>query len=220
MNKRALKKSSLSLRAKRSNPLLRLLRHYAPRNDTAFFSSLNKQTANKKVILILGGARSGKSSFAQNLAQKLGEKVLFVATGQALDEEMQARIEEHKKARPAHWHTLELPADVGKGIEAGVCEAEIVIIDCLTLLVSNLLTGETTANTEKRVVSEIEQLINCINKLEKNFIIVSNEIGTGLVPENGLARYYRDLLGKVNQLIARRAEEVYLMVTGIPVQIK
>jgi len=175
----------------------------------------------KKVVFILGGVRSGKSRFAQELAKKLGQKVLFVATGQALDEEMKARIEEHKKVRPSSWRTLELSNNVGKGIKARVRDAEVVIVDCLTLLVSNLLkNGANYPEAEKRVLTEIESLISCLGIIPATFIIVSNEVGMGIVPKNKLARLYRDLLGKVNQLIAEKADEIYLMVAGIAVRIE
>jgi adenosylcobinamide kinase/adenosylcobinamide-phosphate guanylyltransferase len=175
----------------------------------------------KKTILILGGARSGKSHFAQELAKKLGDKVLFVATGEALDEEMQARISEHKKARPKNWRTLEIPTGIGKGIEQQIGDAEVVIIDCLTLLVSNLLRGEPDyPEAEKRVTTEIDELLACMDKLYASFVIVSNEVGMGLVPETRLGRIYRDLLGKANQLMAQRVSKVYLMVAGIPLKVK
>ena len=175
----------------------------------------------KKTILILGGARSGKSHFAQELAKKLGDKVLFVATGEALDEEMQARISEHKKARPKNWRTLEIPTGIGKGIEQQIGDAEVVIIDCLTLLVSNLLRGEPNCpEAEKRVTTEIDELLACMDKLYASFVIVSNEVGMGLVPETRLGRIYRDLLGKANQLMAQHISEVYLMIVGIPFKVK
>jgi adenosylcobinamide kinase/adenosylcobinamide-phosphate guanylyltransferase len=175
----------------------------------------------RKCILILGGARSGKSRYAQELAAKLGNKVLFVATGEALDEEMQARIDEHKKARPGRWRTLEIATDIGKQIEKQIGDAEVVIIDCLTLLVSNLLGDKLDyAKAEKQVMAEINELVSFIDRLDASFIIVSNEVGMGLVPETRLGRLYRDLLGKANQLIAQHASEVYSMIAGIPVKVK
>ena len=175
----------------------------------------------KKYILILGGVRSGKSRFAQELAEKLSNKVLFIATGEPLDEEMRARIDEHKKARPKSWRTLEIPTNIGKQLEIEIGDAEVVIIDCLTLLVSNQLGEELDyLKAEKRVLAEINELIACMDKLNASFIIVSNEVGTGLVPETRLGRLYRDLLGKANQLIAQRANEVYFTIAGIPVKIK
>jgi adenosylcobinamide kinase/adenosylcobinamide-phosphate guanylyltransferase len=175
----------------------------------------------KGITLLLGGARSGKSHYAQQLATKLGSRVLFVATGEALDEEMQARIAEHQKDRPKNWRTLEIPTGVGKGIEKQIGDAEVVVIDCLTLLISNLLGDEPDyPEAEKRVLAEINELIAAMDKLDSNFVIVSNEVGMGLVPDNRLGRIYRDLLGKANQLLASHATEVYLMVACLPVQVK
>jgi adenosylcobinamide kinase/adenosylcobinamide-phosphate guanylyltransferase len=175
----------------------------------------------KEITLILGGARSGKSHYAQQLAGELGDKVLFVATGEALDEEMQARIAEHRKNRPKSWRTMEIPTGVGKAIEKQIGDAEVVLIDCLTLLVSNLLSVDIDyPEAEKRVISEINELIAAMDKLDASFIIVSNEVGMGLVPETRLGRIYRDLLGKANQLLASHATEVYLMVACLPVRIK
>jgi len=195
----------------------------------------------KKFILILGGARSGKSTFAQSMAAELGEKVLFVATGEPLDEEMALRIEEHKRIRPENWRTLEIGIKVGRQLEGHIGDAEVVLLDCLTLLVSNILmkedrkpfssplTGEDEGEgesskaipgAEKQVSAEMEELLECIEKHESNFIVVSNEVGLGLVPENKLGRIYRDLLGRANQLLAQHASEVYFMVSGIPVKIK
>ena len=175
----------------------------------------------KQISLLLGGARSGKSYYAQQLAMELGDKVLFVATGEALDEEMQARIAAHKRDRPQSWRTLEMPTGIGKGIEQAIGDASVVLIDCLTLLISNLLRGEPDyAEAEKRVLSEINELIAAMDRLDASFIIVSNEVGMGLVPDSKLGRIYRDLLGKANQMLASHATEVYLMVACLPVQVK
>jgi adenosylcobinamide kinase/adenosylcobinamide-phosphate guanylyltransferase len=175
----------------------------------------------KQIILLLGGARSGKSYYAQRLADELGDKVLFVATGEALDEEMQDRIAEHKKNRPDNWRTLEITTGVGEGIEKELGDANVVIIDCVTLLVSNLLRGEPDyPEAETLVNSEINLLINTMDNLNASFIIVSNEVGLGLVPDNRLGRIYRDVLGKANQLLASHATEVYLMLACLPVQVK
>jgi adenosylcobinamide kinase/adenosylcobinamide-phosphate guanylyltransferase len=175
----------------------------------------------KEITLILGGARSGKSHYAQQLAMELGDRVLFVATGEALDEEMQTRIAEHKKARPENWRTAEIPNGIGKEIEKQIGDAEVVIIDCLTLLVSNLLRGEPDyPEAEKRIISEINELIAAMDKLAASFVIVSNEVGMGLVPDTKVGRIYRDLLGKANQLLASHATEAYLMVACLPVRVK
>ena len=175
----------------------------------------------KKNIFILGGVRSGKSRFAQELAKKLSNKVLFVATGEPLDEEMRARIDEHKKARPKSWRTLEIPTNISRQLGAEIGDAEVVIIDCLTLLVSNRIGEELDyLKAEKQVMAEINELIAGMDKLRASFIIISNEVGAGLVPEAKLGRVYRDILGKANQLIAQRSSKVYFMVAGIPMKMK
>ena len=180
----------------------------------------------KKCVLILGGVRSGKSRLAQELASRLGERVLFVATGEALDEEMRQRIDEHKKSRPAHWRTLEAPFDVGRRLQGEIGDAQMVIVDCLTLLVSNVIgrCGDPKAVdaglVAEKLASEIGELVDCIDEVEASFILVSNEVGMGVVPDNRLGRIYRDCLGKANQDLARRADTVCLMVAGIPLAIK
>jgi len=178
--------------------------------------------------LIIGGARSGKSFFAQQLALKLGKGVLFVATAEAGDEEMRQRIEEHQRVRPAAWRTLEATAHVGSQIEQKVGSAQVVIVDCLTLLVSNIFnqygspTGERIDSSliEEKLTAEINELVECISKIDAIFIMVTNEVGLGLVPANRVGRLYRDLLGKVNQILAHQAAEVYLMVAGLAVLVK
>lgn len=175
----------------------------------------------KQCIFILGGARSGKSDFAQELAKKLSGNVLFVATAEPLDEEMQARIEKHRKARPRSWRTLELTANIGRQLETEIGDAEVVVIDCLTLLICNRLGDQPDyPQAEEQATAEIEELIACMNKSDAVFVIISNEVGLGLVPETKLGRIYRDTLGKANQLIAAGADEVYLLVAGIPTKIK
>ncbi|MFC1897409.1 bifunctional adenosylcobinamide kinase/adenosylcobinamide-phosphate guanylyltransferase [Chloroflexota bacterium] len=181
-----------------------------------------------KDILITGGARSGKSHFAQELAQGLGKPVLFVATAVAGDEEMKQRIEEHQRARPVTWTTLEVTTQVGNQISQKIGEAQVVIVDCITLLINNIFsryndqTGEKVGASliEEKVTSEINELVECINRIDASFILVTNEVGMGLVPANAMGRLYRDLLGKANQLLAQGVDEVYLMVAGLPVQIK
>jgi len=168
--------------------------------------------------------RSGKSSFAQELALKLNQPVLFVATAEAGDEEMRRRIEKHKQGRPAAWKTLEVTTDIGSHISQKMGAARVVIVDCITLLINNIFgqySGQTDAPLiRKRVAEETDKLIECIQQSNATFIIVTNEIGLGLVPIGEMSRLYRDLLGKTNQRLAQTADEVYLMVAGLPVQIK
>lgn len=177
-----------------------------------------------KRTLIIGGARSGKSHFAQELARKAGGAVLFVATAEPGDEDMRQRIEKHRQARPADWMTIEVTTHVGRQITQNTGKATTVIIDCITLLVSNVFgqhDGEPDAALiEKEVMAEIGELVGCIDRVDAGFIIVSNEVGLGLVPADRVSRLYRDLLGRANQALAQRADEVYLMVAGIPVIIK
>jgi len=159
---------------------------------------------------------------------KSGKKVLFVATAEAGDEEMRQRIEEHQRKRPSTWSTLEVTIHVGNEILKKHGGAQVVIVDCITLLINNIFnqyadqTGEQIDSSlvEKEVIREIGELVECINCLEASFIIVTNEVGMGLVPANKMGRLYRDLLGKANQLLAERVDEVYLMVAGLPVLIK
>jgi len=197
----------------------------------------------KEFVLNLGGVRSGKSSYAQALAGRLGRKVLFVATAQPLDEEMAWRIEEHRRRRPQGWRTVEIAADLGRKLGDELGDSDVVLLDCLTMLVSNIVTRvgpgpleksapgaipdeavdlerAEIAGVEKLVVEEVEGLIACIGKYAGTFIVVSNEVGLGLVPDNQLGRLYRDLLGRANQLLAQQAHQVYFMASGIPVKIK
>jgi adenosylcobinamide kinase / adenosylcobinamide-phosphate guanylyltransferase len=181
-----------------------------------------------KTILLLGGARSGKSSYAESLAKISGEKVLFVATAEAGDEDMRQRIQKHREARPSDWRTLEATSHIGSRIERDIDEEKMVIIDCITMLVSNIFCSLDTAKfnkiqdseLEKRVAAEIKELQGCLQKTDASFIIVSNEVGLSLVPDNRLGRIYRDMLGKANQMLAQSADEVYLMVAGIPLRVK
>ncbi len=174
--------------------------------------------------LITGGARSGKSTFAQELALKTGGDVLFVATAEAGDEEMERRIEAHRKARPSAWANLEATTHIGSQIARNIGKAQTVIIDCITLLINNIFQRHgdeiDAAVIEKEVIEEIGELVDCIDRLDASFIIVTNEVGLGLVPTTKVGRVYRDLLGRVNQMLAQHAKEVYLMAAGIPVKIK
>ena len=172
-----------------------------------------------RLLLVLGGARSGKSAYAQQLAQELGgARVLFVATAQAWDEEMTQRIAQHRQERPAAWRTLEAPHHVE------LDDAAVVLVDCLTLLVSNtilrLSESPDPAAAAAAVQAELTALLQTCPGNTATYIVVSNEVGLGLVPDNPLGRLYRDLLGRANQTLAAQAEAVYFMVAGLPVEVK
>ena len=180
------------------------------------------------VTLITGGARSGKSGYAQQLALGAACPVLFVATAEPGDEEMRRRIEAHRRSRPAGWKTLETTGNVGGQIGRHAGEARCVIIDCITLLVNNIMMGQVEGDggtidsqaIEKAVIAEIEGLLDCFRNVPADYLVVTNEVGLGLVPDNKMGRVYRDALGKANQELARHADQVYFMVAGIPVPVK
>jgi adenosylcobinamide kinase/adenosylcobinamide-phosphate guanylyltransferase len=179
----------------------------------------------ERLFLVLGGARSGKSAYAQRLAQELGgDHVLFVATAEAWDEDMAQRIARHRQERPATWRTLETPRQVGPAIALHLHDAAVVLVDCLTLLVSNTLllygVSPDSAAAEVAVQAEVAALVQTCQTTVATWIVVSNEVGLGLVPDNPLGRLYRDLLGRANQTLAAQAEAVYFMVAGLPVDVK
>jgi adenosylcobinamide kinase/adenosylcobinamide-phosphate guanylyltransferase len=177
-----------------------------------------------KITFILGGARSGKSSHAQSLAEASGKSVTFLATAQGLDEEMSQRIRKHRAERPAGWETVEIPCEIAAHVPQ--FKSEVVILDCVTLLVSNLLmqfvkddlVDETPFVTA--VQNEIENLIAAIHERNRDWLIISNEVGQGLVPPYQMGRVYRDALGWANQRLAREADNVLFMVAGIPMVVK
>jgi adenosylcobinamide kinase / adenosylcobinamide-phosphate guanylyltransferase len=178
------------------------------------------------LTFIMGGARSGKSSYAERLAAASGGRVLYVATAQALDDEMLARIRAHRGKRPVGWQTRELSVEVGRQLLAGPLDADVVLVDCITLLVSNLVLKASSNVDEpdvslatETVRSEVEELLRAIRSSAAHWLVVSNEVGQGLVPPYPVGRLYRDLLGWANQRLAEQADEVIWMVAGIPVPI-
>ena len=178
-----------------------------------------------RVILILGGARSGKSRFAQQLAERIGgAEVLFVATAEAGDLEMASRIEVHRNSRPRAWDTLEKPIEVARALAAAPDRYQAVLIDCLTLLVSNVVLScgnpVDTTMAEKRMRQRERCPDCCLPRAQGAVIIVSSEVGQGLVPDNRLGRVFRDVLGWTNQAVAAAADAVYLLVAGLPVEVK
>ncbi|HKJ26492.1 MAG TPA: bifunctional adenosylcobinamide kinase/adenosylcobinamide-phosphate guanylyltransferase [Anaerolineales bacterium] len=181
------------------------------------------------LVLFLGGARSGKSSLAERMAQDMGgDSVLYVATAEARDDEMVDRIEKHQVSRPAAWRTLEEPRQVTAALRENYQGEKVIMLDCMTLLVTNLLPSgvgfeqvEVDVDEYERVVmEEIEDLLDFIRETDVTFLLVSNEVGLGLVPAYELGRAYRDILGRVNKVLAEAAAKVHFMVAGIPMQIK
>jgi adenosylcobinamide kinase / adenosylcobinamide-phosphate guanylyltransferase len=164
---------------------------------------------------VLGGARSGKSSFAERLASECGEPVLYVATATASDQEMQDRIARHRAQRPPAWRTLEIPLDLGPALPGVANDVATVLVEDLTLLLSNL-TAEDDQRAEARAVDDVNALL----QLPTHLILVSNEVGMGIVPAFPLGRLFRDALGRLNQAAAAACSEVYLLVAGLPLQLK
>src|SRR5689334_14545736 len=179
-----------------------------------------------KITLILGGARSGKSSYAQRLAEEAGKSVTFIATAQALDNEMSARIQKHRAERPANWETLETQFDIASCV--GQIKSKVVILDCITLLISNLLMQFVKDDLvdETPFMAAVEKEINKLTRAfrahgqDQDWLIISNEVGLGLVPPYQMGRVYRDAIGWANQQLAREADRVIFMVAGIPTTVK
>ena len=176
-----------------------------------------------KLTLLLGGARSGKSTLAVQWAQQRARQVVFIATAQPSDDEMARRIARHRAERPAHWQTLEIPRGVGAALRRQPPQAEVCILDCVTLLVSNVLLAGTNPDApdadraQQTVAAEIHSLLEAIAASSCAWLVVSNEVGAGLVPPYPLGRLFRDLLGWANRTLAAQADEVYYLIAGIPV---
>lgn len=190
---------------------------------------------NKELILILGGARAGKTTHAEELAYQLGgDDVLYVATAEARDEEMQTRIAKHRAARPAAWRTLETPSLLIADLDSSSALARVVVVDCLTLLASNALlrsgrledeqgevaSVQTEAESEAEVEAEVSALLAAYGRGRASWIVISNEVGLGLVPDSPLGRVYRDALGRANQRLAAVADHVLFLMAGLPLRLK
>ena len=189
-----------------------------------------------KLTLILGGARSGKSSFAEQRAKELGgENVLYIATSETKDEEMQQRVEKHRAGRPSVWRTVEASRNIAQALRQERSGAKVILLDCMTFLVANYLMDAAApeddpfdeprsdpfnAQIEADVVAEVEAIIAYENETDVEMLVVSNEVGLGVVPPYELGRAYRDILGRANQILARHADEVLLLVAGIPMKAK
>lgn len=191
----------------------------------------NSHLQSPRLVLILGGARSGKSTFAEQLAAKSGRSVAFIATATPSDDEMRERIAHHQSSRPTHWLTIEEPLELADAVQRASVQADVLLLDCITLWLGNLI-GKMSSEDDDTVafqaalmsaaLAAIEQLLMVVAALpeSKTLLIVSNEVGLGIVPAYVLGRVYRDTLGVVNQRLAQNANRVYLMVAGLAVDIK
>lgn len=185
----------------------------------------------KKTILITGGARSGKSSFAEEMAKNIGSEILYIATAVPFDDEMKDRIKKHQEQRPKHWKTVEMYSDFDQLLNLNVFRScDCLLLDCLTIMVTNLMMAseqdfdkcsqQRIHDIEDNIHHEVKKLINICEKNNKKLIMVTNELGMGLVPANRFSRTFRDIAGRINQYAANKAEEVYLTVSGIPMKLK
>ena len=180
------------------------------------------------IILCSGGARSGKSEFAEQLALSLKGRKAYVATGQAFDDEMKDRIKKHQLRRGKEWITFEIPLHLHKNWEEIKNVSDVILIDCLTMFTSNhvfahgdINTQEDSNRIESIILEELRLLLQDINNSnDKTVIFVTNEIGLGIVPENKLARYFRDITGRVNREVASTANKMYLTISGITIELK
>lgn len=177
-----------------------------------------------KIILVTGGARSGKSSFAERYAHSLSGKVAYIATAQIHDAEMQERVDLHRRRRPDNWITIEAPYASQETISKAASCADVILFDCLTLFTSNwMLAANIPDGFQSRadyIVSQVEAILETIRSTAVTIIFVTNEVGLGIVPDNALAREFRDTAGLVNQLVASYAAETYLVVSGLAVELK
>lgn len=182
------------------------------------------------LILITGGARSGKSTYAEKLAKNFNKDVAYIATSLPIDAEMKNRIKKHRQQRPKNWLTLETYLDIDEEILLKSSKYKVFLIDCITILITNLM-FHFEGDWEKISYSKIEyiesqiynyfyRIIDSVNKVDSHIIAVTNEIGMGIVPDNKISRIFRDITGRVNQNLARESLEVYLCVSGIPIKIK
>jgi adenosylcobinamide kinase/adenosylcobinamide-phosphate guanylyltransferase len=165
-------------------------------------------------LFVLGGARSGKSRYAQLRAESLTGDLLYIATAQALDAEMEERVARHRADRGPRWSTLDVPLDLPAAILSNAAPGRVLLVDCLTLWTSNLMFAE------RDLDAETEALATAVTQAAGPVLLVANEVGLGIVPDNALARRFRDAAGRLNQAIAAAAEEVQFIAAGLPLRLK
>jgi adenosylcobinamide kinase/adenosylcobinamide-phosphate guanylyltransferase len=173
-------------------------------------------STDKQIVLVLGGARSGKSSWALKYAEENYSSYIFLATAEVGDDEMAERVRLHKSARGPQWRLIEEPLDIDKALQADTGMADVVLIDCMTLWLSNILLKK----GQESVGLYQERLVNALSRRRQAVIIVSNEVGSGIVPEHPLGREFRDSAGILNQKLAALADKVVITVAGIPLYLK
>lgn len=177
-----------------------------------------------KIILITGGARSGKSCFAEKYAARYGKNIAYIATAQVYDDEMRRRVDLHQKRRPVSWATYEAPYDAESVVMQAAHTADLILFDCLTLYLSNMLCAASMPTAPDArytyVKTRICRLIDSAKQSDATVVFVTNEVGMGIVPLNAMAREYRDLAGLTNQFMAEAAKEVYLVISGLAVDVK
>lgn len=166
------------------------------------------------ITLVLGGARSGKSAFAEKLVQDRNLNQIYIATAEVLDDEMHLRVEHHKESRGRGWLTVEEPIDIASVINKYSSAENVILVDCLTLWLSNIMAQELSPKTM------FKNLVIALENAKGSVILVSNEVGLGIVPSNALAREFRDEAGRLNQMIAQAANNVYFTAAGLPMQLK
>ena len=177
-----------------------------------------QQVKDTSVVLVLGGVRSGKSRYAQRLAES-ASRVTFIATAESRDdEEMQRKIERHRSDRPSHWTTIEEPLELGRAVQSAGPECETILVDCLTLFAASLL--EACQDDAPGLEAQIDGLCEALRAAACRVILVSNEVGSGVVPAHASGRRFRDLAGEINQRVASVADTVLLLVAGLPLTLK
>lgn len=175
-----------------------------------------------KTVLITGGCSSGKSRYAEELARTNGRRIAYIATAQVFDTEMANRVTNHRARRGAEWFTVEEPLNLAVALESVYGKCDAVLVDCITIWLSNLLLEreEQLAIAEAELLKLVDLLMEQLMKMSVPVFLVTNEVGMGIVPESRLGRLFRDIAGKANQRLAAAANEVWLVVSGIPVKIK
>ncbi|MDO4793264.1 MAG: bifunctional adenosylcobinamide kinase/adenosylcobinamide-phosphate guanylyltransferase [Filifactor alocis] len=184
-----------------------------------------------RIVLVTGGARSGKSLYAEELCRKNVGSVAYIATAEIRDSEMQDRVRKHRAQRPSDWTTYECWREISPVLPSIVSKDKTILLDCLTMLVSNLMfaqpyidyeTAEMEAvnRREEDIGREVDSILSIVRGSDSTLVVVTNELGMGIVPQNRLSRLYRDIIGRMNQRIGSRADEVYFLVSGIAMNIK